>query len=210
MYTTLSFAKTDLAVLHRAIAEYSFATVVSGSDSYIEASQLPLLLDRTKGLNGTLIGHFARANDQWKSAAGQKVLAIFSGPHSYISPRWYAAPGTVPTWNYIAVHCRGSLEIVDEHDSLLKIVHDFVAYYESSLPEPWSIDARDDAVDSLLKQIVGFRIPIEQIEGKWKLNQNHPRERRERVIAALNERGDENSLAIARLMQATLDESRIV
>ena len=207
MYTPTAFAETDLATIHAAIERYSFATLVSSSAAGIEASHLPLLLDRQAGPYGTLIGHMARANSQWRSIAGQEVLAIFSGPHAYVSPTWYAAPSTVPTWNYVAVHATGRLRLVEDSQELLQMVRDFVTHYERNMPQPWSIDATADFLDNLVRQIVGFRIEITRLEGKWKLNQNHPPDRRERVVAALQVQGDENSLAIAQLISATMAQS---
>lgn len=203
MYTPASFVETDLAKLHDAIERYSFATLISSTATEIEVSHLPLLLDRQGEGFGTLIGHMARANPQWRDAAGQQVLAVFSGPHAYISPTWYTAPSTVPTWNYVAVHATGRLQLVEDQGELLQIVRDFVTHYERDMPQPWSIDAPADFLDSLVRQIVGFRIEITRLEGKWKLNQNHPADRRQRVIAALEAQGDDNSLAIAALMATT-------
>ena len=98
MCTPESFVERELLKLHDAIEQYSFATLVS-SNAALEASHLPLLLDRYAGERGTLIGHMSRANRQWQAAAEREVLVVFSGPHAYISPRWYETPGTVPTWN---------------------------------------------------------------------------------------------------------------
>src|SRR4051812_31444270 len=101
MYVPNHFAERELATLHAAIERYSFAMLVSGAADSLTASHLPLLLDRSGGERGTLLGHMARANTQWREAAGQSVLAIFSGPHAYISPQWYEASEVVPTWNYV-------------------------------------------------------------------------------------------------------------
>src|SRR5687767_5413897 len=114
MYTPAHFAETDLSRLHDAIEAYSFATLVSEHEGELTASHLPLLLNRTAGDQGTLVGHMAKANRQWEQAAGQEVLAIFSGPHAYISPAWYAEERVVPTWNYVAVHAYGRLKLVQE------------------------------------------------------------------------------------------------
>ena len=133
-------------------------------------------------------------------------MAVFSGPHAYVSPTWYEAEHVVPTWNYVAVHAYGRVRLVEDQPGLLDIVRRSVEVYERSMPRPWSLGESDTFVERLLKQIVGFRIEIERIEGKWKLNQNHPVERREKVARALAERGDENSTAIATLMRQQLGE----
>jgi transcriptional regulator len=204
MYVPPHFAVSDPATLHDFIERHSFGLLVSQVDGVPFASHLPFLLDRTAGPHGTLVGHVARANPQWRELAGQTALAVFSGPHAYVSPTWYEAANVVPTWNYTAVHAYGRPELVEERDTLLEIVRRSVAVYEAAMPRPWVLDTTGPFVDRLLPHIVGFRIAVERIEGKWKLNQNHPAERRERVVRALRERGDENAMGVAELMQGML------
>jgi transcriptional regulator len=204
MYIPASFKQDDVSVLHELIEQHSFATLVSRHDEAPLASHMPLLLDRRSGPSGTLIGHVARANPQWRQAEGQNVLAIFSGPHAYISPAWYESAGVVPTWNYTAVHAYGRWQRVD-NSALEQIVRDYVDFYERMREAPWRLDASPEFMQKLLPQIVGFRIEISRLEGKWKLSQNHPPERRQKVIDALRLRADENSLAIAALMEQSLD-----
>jgi transcriptional regulator len=201
MYIPASFKQDDVAVLHEFIEQHSFATLVSRHDEAPLASHMPLLLDRGSGASGTLIGHVARANPQWQQAEGQNVLAIFSGPHAYISPAWYEADNVVPTWNYTAVHAYGSWQTIDDAASLEQIVRDYVDFYERPRKSPWQLDASPEFLQKLLPQIVGFRIEIARLEGKWKLSQNHPPQRRQKVINALRLQADENSLAIAALME---------
>lgn len=204
MYIPAAFAEPDLTRLHDFIEQNSFGVLASQVDGQPFASHLPFLLDRAAGPHGTLVGHMARANPQWREAAGQTALAIFSGPHAYISPTWYEAEQVVPTWNYTAVHAYGQVEVVEDKGALLEIVQRSVRVYEQTMPRPWSFDPSSPFVDRLLAQIIGFRIKVEKIEGKWKLNQNHPAERRQKVVRALQERTDENSAAIAAMMQTML------
>jgi transcriptional regulator len=208
MYIPPYFAQTDRQKLQDFIDLYSFGLVVSLVEGELFASHLPLLLDRESGPNGALIGHMARQNPQWRESAGQQVLAVFSGPHVYVSPSWYEAEHVVPTWNYVAVHAIGIFRAIEDELALNDIVQKMTARYEAARPTPWSLAGRDDFVGKMLGQIVGFRIEIDKIEGKWKLNQNHPVERREKVIRVLQEREDENSQAIARLMQGTLSQRK--
>jgi transcriptional regulator len=217
MYTPAHFAPPSNEALYQAIEQYSFATLVSSSASGMTASHLPLLVERTKAADGTpthcvgapvpatLLGHMARANPQWREAAGQQVLAIFSGPHAYISPRWYEAEKVVPTWNYVAVHAYGPLQLIEDPLQAEVLLRRTVAHYEASLPQPWTLDEPPEFVERLTAQIVAFRIPIHRLEGKWKLNQNHPAERRAKVVAALQQHEDDNSREIARLMQSGAD-----
>lgn len=201
MYVPPHFAVTELPVLHDFIERHSFGLLVSQVNGEPFASHLPFLLDRTAGPHGTLIGHAARANPQWRDLAGQTALAIFSGPHAYISPTWYEAENVVPTWNYTAVHAYGRAELVEEHDALFEIVRRMVEVYEAGMPRPWVLEDTSTFVDRLLLQIVGFRIPLDRIEGKWKLNQNHSAERRERVARALEAQGGADAGGVAELMR---------
>ncbi|MDB5337923.1 MAG: paiB [Planctomycetaceae bacterium] len=202
MYVPSSFAETDREKLHDFVEQHSFGLLVTHRKETSLASHLPFLLDRQAGPQGTLIGHLARANSQWEGDDQAEVLTIFSGPHAYISPTWYAEELVVPTWNYIAVHVYGRVTWIHNPTELLEIVKDSVQFYEQSLPQPWQLDAPAEFIEKLLKQIVGFRIEITRMEGKWKLNQNHPAERRERVIQALSQRSDDNSQGIAAAMIA--------
>ncbi len=204
MYTPSAFAETDLATIHAFIEANSFATLVSQHDGQLAASHLPILLERGAGPRGTLYGHMARANPQWRQAEGTEVLAIFSGPHAYISPSWYESPDVVPTWNYAAVHASGIFRKVDAEAELLRILEDSVHFFERGLPRPWSIDARSASLRQRARMTMGFRIEIGRLEGKWKVGQNHPAERRRKVIKVLENRPDDNSRAIAEMMQAAL------
>ncbi len=145
----------------------------------------------------------ARANPQWRELAGQSILAVFTGPHAYVSPTWYEGGNVVPTWNYTAVHVYGRAEIVDDEASLLRIVAATVHTYEQTLASPWQFDTESSFTRRLLEATVGFRITIERIEGKWKLGQNQTVVRRTNAAGHLAEQGDPQSHAIARLMLAT-------
>ncbi|MFH1299975.1 MAG: FMN-binding negative transcriptional regulator [Planctomycetota bacterium] len=205
MYVPTSFAETDLKVLHDFIEQHSFATLVTDRHEEPYATHLPVLLDRSQGKYGRLMGHFAKANPQSETASLQKVLTIFHGPHAYISPTWYESPNTVPTWNYQAVHVYGRYSVINDPGELKNVIEQTVRFYEAAQPTPWTMQNADPGfIDQLLQAIVGFTIEIERIEGKFKLSQNHPIERREKVIHALKQHQRDDDQAIASLMQAQL------
>lgn len=208
MYVPAAFQQTDTVELFEFIRTYGFATVITqqsresqeaNNTPGMTATHLPVLLEEGHGPFGRLVGHFAKANDQALDF-GQEALVIFAGPHAYISPTWYAAPNTVPTWNYVAVHAYGVLKEVTDRQRLATILRSTVHKYESSRSNPWSFDAETDFHQKLMDGIIGFEIEISKLQGKWKLNQNHPAERRKRVVAALQSQADQNSQEIARLM----------
>ncbi len=206
MYIPPAFQELDQAKLFDAIERHSFGLLISQLEGELFATHLPLLVDRQAKPSGQLLGHIARANPQWQELNGQTVLAVFSGPHAYITPTWYEAEYVVPTWNYVAVHVYGKCEVIDDDRETAKIVEDYVETYERGRPKPWTIDSDAPFFEKLVKMVVGFRIKISRIEGKWKLSQNHPTERREKVARSLAEESHVDAQAIGRLMAATLTD----
>ena len=201
MYVPPHFAVSDPARLHEFIERYSFGLLVSQVDGVPFASHLPFLLDRTAGPHGTLLGHVARSNPHWRELSGQTALAVFSGPHAYVSPTWYEAENVVPTWNYVAVHAYGRATVIEDRAALFDIVQRSVAAYEAAMPRPWPADGSSAFVGRQLGAIVGFRIEIERLEGKWKLNQNHPVERRKKVADILGGQSGDDARAVAAMMR---------
>ena len=196
MYIPSSFKVTDAAKLHAFMRTHSFATLVTNGGAGLVATHLPILLD-TDGLR--LLGHMAKANPQWRDVQGES-LVIFPGPHAYVSASWYETPGTVPTWNYATVHAYGLFRLIQDREKLDDILKRTVSVYEGNKTQPWRYDDSDPIFDRKLQEIVGFEIEIGRLEGKWKLNQNHPDERRRKVINALQAKPDANSQAIATMM----------
>ena len=178
MYMPASFRQDDLAELHAQMQASPFALLTSAGSDGVQASHLPLLLEPGEGEFGTLYGHFARANPHWRELqGGAEALTVFSGPDAYVSPSWYAAKAehdkVVPTWNYIAVHARGPVELIEDPERLLQIVSRLSDRHESGRAQPWAVsDAPRDYIDTMLRAIVGFALPIRRLEGKWKLGQN--------------------------------------
>jgi transcriptional regulator len=178
MYTPSYFKDEDLASLHGQIEATRLATLVTFDETGLQASHIPLLLEPTQGPQGTLYGHLAKANPQWKALeTGAEALLIFQGADAYISPSFYAAKAehgkVVPTWNYLAVHAYGRADVFTDPARLLRVVTGLTDKHEASRAEPWAVsDAPADYIEKMLNGIVGFAIPVERLEGKRKLNQN--------------------------------------
>jgi len=203
MFIPPAFEVDDPDTLFNFMRQHSFAMLASVLDDAPFVTHLPLLVDREAPPQGRLVGHFARANPQWRQCEGE-VLAVFAGPHAYISPTWMQERNTVPTWNYTAVHAYGTMRLVEDAEALDGIVRRFVDHYEKSQPIPWSMDVVDESlIEKLLLAIVGFEIQITRLEGKWKLNQNHPEERRTKIATQLATQPDDDSQGIAKLMRET-------
>jgi transcriptional regulator len=204
MYIPKHFQTGDTAQMHALIRRHNFATLVTQHDGAPFASHVPFLLDTTRGPHGTLLAHLARANPQWHDlAAGQTALAIFQGPHAYVSPSWYTAELSVPTWNYAAIHAYGTARIVEDRDELYGLLKALVDTHEAGFAQPWPMDLPGDYVDKMMRGVVGFEIAIERLEGKLKLSQNRGADDRERVIAALAESPDPTTAGVAELMRET-------
>jgi transcriptional regulator len=177
MYVPKHFDPADPAWCHALMARESFALLVStGTDGLPFATHLPLLLDADRGPQGTIVGHLARANPHARLLAeGRPTLAVFQGPHAYVSPGWYATHPSVPTWNYVAVHATGRPRLVEEPARVTALLARMVATYEAGRAEPWRFDAlTEDYVAGMIRAIVAFELPIDRLEGKAKLSQNRP------------------------------------
>lgn len=206
MYIPQAFRNDDQRTLHAFMRQYSFATLVTGGAEPF-ATHLPLLLDVTRGPRGTLVGHFARPNPHWQlDHVRIGSVAIFHGPHAYVSPSWYrsGAPA-VPTWNYAAVHAAGRLSVIEETTYVADLLERMVAVYEGGKPQPWTNPLSPEMREKLIAAVVAFEMPIEQLEGKFKLSQNRKREDQVGAVEGLEEVGDQESLALARFAREKLD-----
>lgn len=201
MFIPKSFEITEISVLHDLIRTDSFGILVGTHDGAPYASHIPFVLDPEKGPNGTLTAHVARNNPQ----AGmfddpQELLAIFQGPHGYVSPRWYNPGHAVPTWNYAVVHAYGTPHIITEPEEVHRQQELLVAAYEGA--QGWTMEGQpDDYIDGMLRGITAFEMPITRIEGKFKLSQNRSVADRESVIAALMASTSPGDHALADIMR---------
>jgi len=202
MYLPPAFREEDLGRLHGLMREHSFAILVTQDGEAPFATHLPLLLDEARGPLGALRGHVARANPQWRCFSDQEALAIFSGPHAYVSPAWYETELSVPTWNYVAVHAYGRVRLLEGEGELDGLLRDLVAEYEAGRPEPWADALPAEYRQGLMQGIVGFELEITRLEGKRKLSQNRSAADRAGVIEGLLGQGTQDATAVAQLMQA--------
>lgn len=206
MYVPAAFREDRIPELHDAIRGTGLATLVTTGPAGLVATHLPLLLDPEPAPLGTLYGHFARANPQWRDLSPEtEALAIFQGPDAYVSPSWYPSKArtgkAVPTWNYVAVHAYGPVEVFEDKDRLRRLVERLSDLHEGGRGLPWRLsDAPEGYVDAMLSAIVGLAIPVARIEGKRKLSQNRAEEDREGVREALAGSGREADRAVAELM----------
>ena len=203
MYIPKHFAMAETAACHQVIVENSFGELVTLDGSGMPfASHLPFLVDPARGASGTLIAHMARANPQWQHFTnGKPVLAMFRGPHAYISPAWYATHPSVPTWNYIAVHAYGVPKIVDAPAAVEDILGRLVDANEAANGTTWRMDGlTEQYLGGMMRAIVAFEIPIDRLEGKAKLSQNRDTTDQTRVAEALAASDDPSAQATAKLM----------
>ena len=206
MYTPRSFQVDDKETLHALMRDFNFGLVFSQGEKGAVATHLPFMIDTERGKFGTLIAHLARANPHWKSWNEEtELLVVFQGPHSYISPAWYKMQDTVPTWNYAAVHVYGRPRLIHDSEQLRTIVEDLVNFQEDQIGNPWDSTKMESEVETLLKAIVGFEIPIGQMEGKFKFNQNRSREDQESVAQALSESNNSTYRGVAEIMKKNLN-----
>lgn len=203
VYLPPHFTETDPATLAGHIERYDFALLVTHGANGMIASQIPVLSETRDG-KLYLQGHLARPNPQGADLDGaSEALAIFTGPHAYISPSWYQAGPAVPTWNYASVHAYGPARRIDDAEWLDNFLHRLSARHEAGEANPWRMDAEPRSfLDGMLKGIVGLEIAVTRCEGKFKLSQNRSAADRPRIIAALEAREDQDSHGVAALMRA--------
>jgi transcriptional regulator len=207
MYIPKANEEKRASVMRELMVAHPLATLVTLGASGLFASHIPMVLEDDGSQFGVLQGHIARANAQWRDIVPTvDALAIFAGHQHYISPNWY--PGTkehgkeVPTWNYAVVHAYGPLKVVADERWLLTFLNKLTNIHEAGSPIPWKVsDAPEDFIKSLLNAIVGLELPIQRLEGKWKVSQNRTEEERKGVIEGLSKLNTPESLAMKALVE---------
>lgn len=208
MYLPRAFAESDLAALDDLARRDRFITLVTVRDGEPTVSHLPVLY-RREGDRVELIGHWARPNPQAKHAG--PALAIFHGPHAYVSPGWYPdkeEAARVPTWNYAVAHLRGTLTTFEDEASLADVVDGLSIEHEASVGGDWRFEFERDDIRRQLRGIIGFRFEAESIALKFKLSQNHPTANREAVAARLESQSRQASRDTAALMRERMNGTK--
>ena len=199
MYIPHHYKNEDLKEVKEFIRANSFAILVNQVEGSPWAAHIPLELEQDNNGEDVLVGHLAKANPQWKSfESGSKVLAIFNGPHSYISSSWYKDE-EVPTWNYIAVHVYGHISIQGD-DDLYRSLNNLVDRYEKESDKPISLSNLSKQTMRQIKGVVGFEIRITDIHAAYKLSQGRPEDHR-RIIDQLEQKNESGATAIASEMK---------
>lgn len=195
MYIPKNMEMADDKLIFDFINEFGFGLLLSPT---LEATHLPLIYKASQDSKGYIYGHFAKANSQWKGLENQRVLVVFSGPHSYISPTWYSTQPAVPTWNYASVHCYGRVELLSDSDTAISM-DELVSKYEPELHN--NSELMPLAFKQKLSQaIVGFRIVVDDIQAKDKLGQHRKQDDQIGVYRALSESQHSDSVALASYM----------
>lgn len=214
MYLPSMFEENNPERLHSLMHQYPFATWITLSPGGLLVNHIPFVLDTSRGEQGVLMGHVARANPVWREFSPTlPSVVVFQGPQAYVTPSWYAGKEAhgkvVPTWNYAVVHVQGIPRVVEDRTAFLALLERLTAANEATFTAPWKItDAPADYIDKTMKAIVGIEIPIQSIEGKWKMSQNRDNADREGVIAGLQAQGSEQARATAEWVATLSQENK--
>jgi transcriptional regulator len=196
MYIPKQFEELRTEIMHDLIRAHPLATLITLKDGNIEANHIPMVLASSDGLFGTLRGHIARSNlicnEHPKEA---DVLAIFHGAESYITPSWYASKAesgkVVPTWNYVTVHAKGKLRVIEDPIWIRSQLESLTSINEAGFEHPWAVsDAPGEFTAKLIEAIIGFEIVISKLQGKWKVSQNRTAHDRDSLSKGLSNHGD--------------------
>jgi transcriptional regulator len=204
IYLPKVFEEHDRGVLHDLIDRHSFGMLIAAGDGGVPMiAHVPFLSDRRLGPHGTLFVHVARANPIADAlGAGAPVLAVFRGPHAYVSPTWYTTRDEVPTWNYAVVHAHATPRRLDDQ-ALRDMLARLAAAHERG-PNAWTLaDLTPATMAELLPAIAGFALTVTALEGKLKLSQNRRPEDREGAIQGLRARGGPDDEELVSLMTSS-------
>ena len=202
MFIPKHFEETETGVLQDLISANPFGILIGQQDGAPFASHIPFLLDRTAGSYGTLVAHVAKNNPHGEMFDGKTtLLAVFEGPHAYVSPRWYGPGDAVPTWNYAVTHAYGAAHEVTDTATVRAQQEALIAAFEG--PDGWSMAGQpENYIEGMLRGVTAFEMPIDRLEGKFKLSQNRPAGDRKQVADALADSAREGDRDLAALMKS--------
>lgn len=197
MYIPKHFKMQDIKTIVSFIEQHSFGILISANNKNIQGTHLPFLIEEKDG-KVKLISHMSRKNKQWHEIEDE-VMIVFYGPDAYISPSWYEEDFIPPTWNYQAVHVYGKFIPQDTSESLDKIMERTIKNFEENRNDPWHGNVSENIYNKLIKGVVGFEIEVTDIQGQWKLHQNHP-DKQADVIKALHKSNKSEDIELANTM----------
>ncbi len=202
MYLPNNFRQTNIDEVKAFIQQNSFGMLISQVEGKPWATHIPLELETNADGHAVLVSHLSKGNKQWKDfEKNEEVLAIFNGPHAYISSSWYDHEN-VPTWNYIAVHVYGKIRIISG-DELLASLKRLVDKYEAHSAKPVTVEGMSPKfLESELRGVIGFEIMVTEIKAAYKLSQNRDAKNKSNIISELENRQDANSMKIAEHMKS--------
>lgn len=197
MYVSKLNRQEDLEEVRNFLKTNGFGILVNQTDGRLWATHIPLVVEKNAAGQDVLSSHVSIANPQWKDFADDReVLAIFQGPHAYVSSSWYDHEN-VPTWNYIAVHVYGKTRIL-RGDETLEALKKMVNKYEAASKNPVTVEGMSEKfLESHVRGIVCFEIVVSEIHAAYKLSQNRDDKNYSKIMEELNLRGDAESLAVA-------------
>jgi transcriptional regulator len=200
-YIPEHFRVSDEQALQEFMRTYDFATVVSNSPEGLVTSHIPVVV-RSSSATLAIVGHVARGNDHWRLMDGTTpALAVFHGPHGYVSPTWYETGPAVPTWNYGVVHAHGLPTANEDEAFVLGVLGELVQRYEGRRPNGWRPESLpSDFYGRMLRAIVAFEMQVTRLDGKFKLGQNRSAEDRRRTITGLGNEGTQEAASLAEFM----------
>ena len=196
MYIPKNLVMSDTVAIENFISDYGFGLLITQD---LETTRLPLLYDAHAGDKGTIVGHMARANPQWRNLSGQRVSVVFSGPHSYVSPTWYESKPGVSTWNYASVQCFGVFQELNKEDTV-SAIDSLVEKYEPGIQNNSTL-LPADYKEKLLKAVVGFKVVVDKIHAKEKLGQQKSTQDQSGVYQALINSSNGESRQLAEYMK---------
>lgn len=204
MYIPNHFKNENLEEVKGFLIKNSFGILINQTKGKLTGTHIPMELDKDKQGNDVLVGHISKANPQWEGFNNnEEILAIFNGPHSYISSSWYETE-EVPTWNYIAVHIYGKIKII-EGEELLDSLKKLIDKYEVNSEHPVSMETMSSKVLKQVNGIVGFSIKINEIQAAYKLSQNRSESDYHNIVDKLEKTGASNPKEVAKEMKKRIE-----